>query len=224
MTSAPFGTFAPTTPAPQVTHPEAALPHTAKAVEKKPEGLMTAKVYPVMSLDQLRSMDFAPPVDCNYFSWSPSKAFKARDSGQIGQGGELETLHTYLTQKEYRFTAADTLLEVSILTLPNHNALITIYRVASPESGAEFGAILPGAAVSECVSHAQWFADDGLVKNAKMLSTKVFPDELVTHGNPHDFIYVPRSVKAGFERYLADVKREQESELARVRKGLPSLT
>lgn len=74
--------------------------------------------------------------------------------------------------------------------------------------------------MSECVSHAQWFADVGLVKNARILSTKVFPDELVTHGNPHEFIYVPRSVKAGFERYLVDVKREQESELARVRKGL----
>jgi hypothetical protein len=226
MTSEQTGTTTPATPAPpasqiaQSAHPEAAVPHTANATEAKPEVLLTAKVYPVLSIAKLSSMDSSPPVDCNYFSWSPRKAFKARDSGQIGQGGELETLHTYLTQKEYRFTAADTLLEVSILTLPNPNALITIYRVASPESGAEFGAILPGAAVSESVSHAQWFADAGLVKNARMLSTKVFPDELVTHGNPHDFIYVPRSVKAGFERYLADVKREQESELARVRKGL----
>ena len=106
--------------------------------------------------------------------------------------------------------------------LPNSNALMTVYQVASLESGADFGAILPGAAVSECVSHAQWFADVGLVKSARLLSTKVYPDELVTQGNPHDFIYVPRSVKAGFERYLADVKREQESELARVRKGLPT--
>lgn len=144
MTSEQTGTTTSATPSSQTSqaaHPEVALPHTAKSVEKKPEGLMTAKVYPVLSLDQLRSMDFAPPSDCNYFSWSPRKAFKARDSGQIGQGGELETLHTYLTQKEYRFTAADTLLEVSILTLPNPNALINIYRVASPESGAEFARV-----------------------------------------------------------------------------------
>ena len=220
MTSEQLGT---STPAPQTAHPESALPRSANAVEKKPEKLMSAKVYPVLSLAQLSSMDFAPPLDCNYFSWSPLKAFKARESGQMGQGGELETLHTYLTQKEYRATTADTLLEVPPIKLPNSNALITVYRVASPESGADFGAILPGAAVSECVSHAQWFADADLVKNARMLSTKVFTDELVTHGSPHDFIYVPRSLKAGFERYLADVKREQESELARVRKGLPSL-
>ena len=219
MTSEQLGT---STPAPQTAHPESALPRTANAVETKPEKLMSAKVYPVLSSAQLSSMDFAPLYDCNYFSWSPLKAFKARDSGQMGQGGELETLHTYLTQKEYRSTTADTLLEVPPIKLPNSNALITVYRVASPESGADFGAILPGAAVSECVSHAQWFAITGLVKNARMLSTKVFPDELVTHGNPHDFIYVPRSLKAGFERYLADVKREQESELARVRKGLPT--
>lgn len=221
MTSEQLGT---STPVSQTTHPESALPRTANAVETKSEKLIAAKVYPVLSSAQLSNMDFAPPFDCNYFSWSPLKAFKARESGQMGQGGELETLHTYLTQKEYRATTADTLLEVPPIKLPNSNALITVYRVASPESGADFGAILPGAAVSECVSHAQWFADVDLVKNARMLSTKVFPDELVTHGNPHDFIYVPRSVKAGFERYLADVKREQESELARVRKGLPSIT
>jgi len=219
MTSEQLGT---STPAPQTAHPESALPRSANAVETKSEKLMSAKVYPVLSIAQLSSMDFAPPLDCNYFSWSPLKAFKARESGQMGQGGELETLHTYLTQKEYRATTADTLLEVPSIKLPNSNALVTVYRVASPESGADFGAILPGAAVSECVSHAQWFADAGLVKNARMLSTKVFPDELVTHGNPHNFIYVPRSVRAGFERYLADVKREQESELARVRKGLPT--
>ena len=217
MTSEQLGT---STPVSQNAHPESALLRTANAVETKPEKLMSAKVYPVLSIAQLSSMDFAPPYDCNYFSWSPLKAFKARESGQMGQGGELETLHTYLTQKEYRATTADTLLEVPPIKLPNSNALVTVYRVASPESGADFGAILPGAAVSECISHAQWFADTVLVKNAKMLSTKVFPDELVTHGNPHDFIYVPRSVKAGFERYLADVRREQESELARVRKGL----
>jgi hypothetical protein len=208
------------TPAPQTAHPESALPRTASAVETKPEGLMTAKVYPVLSLDQLRSMDFAPPYDCNYFSWSPMKAFKARDSGQLGPGGELETLQTYLNQKELRSTAADILLEVHLFKLPSPNALVTIYRVASTDSGSDFGAIIPGAAVSESLSRAQWFADDGQVKTTKLLSTKVFPDELVTHGNPHEFIYVPRSVKSGFERYLADVKREQESELARVRKGL----
>ena len=220
MTSAPFGTFAPTTPASNATHPEYALPRTPNAPETKPEKLIAAKVYPVLSSAQLSSMDFAPPVECNYLSWSPLKAFKARESGQVGQGGELETLQTYLNQKELRSTAANILLEVHMYKLPNSNALMTVYQVASLESGADFGAILPGAAVSECVSHSQWFADAGLVKSARLLSTKVYPDELVTQGNPHDFIYVPRSVKAGFERYLADVKREQESELARVRKGL----
>ena len=219
MTSEQLGTCTPASNAP---HPESALPRTANAVETKPEKLMAAKVYPVLSRTQLSSMDFAPPFDCNYFSWSPLKAFKARDSGQMGQGGELETLQTYLDQKELRSTAANILLEIHMFKLPNSNALMTVYQVASLESGADFGAILPGAAVSECVSHAQWFADADLVKNARLLSTKVYPDELVTQGNPHDFIYVPRSVKAGFERYLADVKREQESELARVRKGLPT--
>jgi hypothetical protein len=225
MTSAPsITTNTPMTPAPDVTPPEAVPSITPSKVEKSSQKLMTAQVYPVLSIAKLSSMDFAPPHDCNYFSWSPMKAYKARETGKVGAGCELETLHTYLTQKEYRATAADTLLEVNPFKLPNPNALITVYRVANSESGADFGAILPGAAVSECVSHAQWFADVGLVKNAQIFSTKVFPDELVTHGNPHDFIYVPRSVKAGFERYLADVKREQDSELARVRKNTSSLT
>jgi hypothetical protein len=165
----------------------------------------------------LRSIDFAPPYDCTYFSWSPKNAFDARENGKVGAGHEWETLHTYLTDADYRFTAADTLLEVKRCDLPNPEALVTIYRVTDPESGSDFGAILPGAAVTESIAHVQWFADVYPAKKHKLLSTKVHPDELVTHGNPHDFIYIPRSLKAGFERYLADVKREQEAELARVR-------
>lgn len=93
---------------------------------------------------------------------------------------------------------------------------MTIYRTVSAESCSQFGAILPGAAVSESRAHAQCFADVCPNSAHKMLSTKVYPDELVTHGNPHDFIYIPRSVKAGHERYLADVRRELEVELAKV--------
>lgn len=103
---------------------------------------------------------------------------------------------------------------------PSPNALVTIYRVASTDTGSDFGALLPGAAVTESLSRAQCFADDGQMKTTRLLSTKVFPDELVTHDHPHEFIYVPRSVKSGFERYPADVKRQQESEPARVRRGL----
>lgn len=211
------------TSAPQATPAKSAFYGRTTPTDKQPAALMTAMVYPVLSIEQLCRVDFAPPYNCNYFSWSPAKAFKARDSGQMGVGGELETLHTYLTTNTYRAIAADCLLEVHHTALPNPNASIAIYRVVSRESGTDFGAILPGAAVSESVSHAQWFADVDLVKNARLLSTKVYPDELLTHGNPHEFIYIPRSVKGGYARYLADVKREQESELARVRKGLPPL-
>ena len=179
--------------------------------------LMTPKVFPVFSLNELRNFDFAPPYDCTNFSWSPKYAFDARESGEVGAGHEWETLHTYLTDLNYRFTAADTLLEVNRCDLPNPGALMTIYRVTGSESGSDYGAILPGAAVSESIAHVQWFAEVYPSKKHKLLSTKVHPDELVTHGNPHEFIYIPRTLKVGFERYLADVKREQEAELARVR-------
>ena len=211
----------PELPASPNSAPRTVLPHAVGRGAKRLKASMTPKVYPVLSIDELRSLDFAPPYDCGYFSWSPLKALKARGSSQSGEGAALETLRTYLTTVDYRRIAADSLLEVSPFALPRPDALITIYRAVTRDTGADYGAILPGAAVSESPSHARWFIDGSTEEEPRLFSTRVFPDELVTHGNPHDFIYVPRSLEMGFDRYLGDVEREQKSELARVRKGLP---
>ena len=42
---------------------------------------------------------------------------------------------------------------------------------------------------------------------AHMRSTKVYPDELVYQGDAYGFVYVPRSLQLGIERYQSDLRR-----------------
>jgi hypothetical protein len=81
-----------------------------------------------------------------------------------------------------------------------------IYRTADASCGAKWGAILPGASVSESLEYVKRHADLHLDASHKVLSTMVYPDELLTLGNPHEFIYVPRSAQGAYQRYLQDVQ------------------
>ncbi len=162
---------------------------------------------PLLTLAELRNLDFELLNDCIYFSWSPKAAFDARETGEVGPDGESETLYDFLTKPDYIGIAAQTLLEVSPRFLPKVGVLMTVYRAADKGCGADYGVILPGACVTESKAHANRHADLYLNKQHKLMATKVYPDELVTHGNPHDFIYVPRTLTGGYERYVADVAR-----------------
>jgi len=37
---------------------------------------------------------------------------------------------------------------------------------------------------------------------------EVYPDEMVTFGDEGEFIYVPRSLADGYQRFLSDVKNQ----------------
>jgi len=165
----------------------------------------------LLSPEALRSFDFELCDQSTYFSWSPKAAFDAREAGEVGSNGEYETLYDYLTQPDGADIAAETLLEVSRRMLPKTDVLMTVYRAADETCGADLGAILPGASVTESKAYAKRHADLYLSGQHKLMETKVFPDELVTRGSPHDFTYVPRSLQVGYARFAADAARARKT-------------
>lgn len=165
----------------------------------------------LLSPEALRSFDFELCNQSTYFSWSPKAAFDAREAGEVGSNGEYETLYDYLTQPDSADIAADTLLEVSRRMLPKADVLMKVYRAADETCEADSGAILPGASVTESKAYAKEHADLHLSCQHMLMETKVFPDELVTRGSPHDFTYVPRSLQVGYARFAADVARARKT-------------
>jgi len=152
-----------------------------------------------------------PASECLYDSWQPDDAMGARLRGEIGHGGELETLHDWLTD------VASTDIACLLLALPRHrlprpDALVKVVQSVPVEAGAP-EAVLPGAAVFTDVGMAQW-CDHLTPKCAhRLLETEVYPDELVTFGNPRHFIYLPRSVQMGYDRYMRDCNRVRRPKL-----------
>ena len=159
-----------------------------------------------MSLDEMRSLQFDAPCENLSFSWTPREALDARANGDLEKASGLETLHDYLTIEDYRDVVCTLLLEVPAAKLPKPNEPMRIYRTADASCGATWGAILPGASVSESLAYVKRHADLHLDASHKVLSTMVYPDELLTLGNPHEFIYVPRNADGAYQRYLQDVQ------------------
>lgn len=160
-----------------------------------------------LTMEELRNLDFELFNGSTRFSWSPKAAFDARETGEVGPDGEYETLYDYLTKSEYSGIAAQTLLEVNHRLVPKADALITVYRAADKDCGADYGVILPGASVTESKAYAKRHADLYMSGQHKLMETMVYPDELVTRGDSHEFTYVPRSLQVGYDRYAADVAR-----------------
>ncbi len=158
-----------------------------------------------MPLEQLLDLNFAGVGASWYGSWTPRVAFEARSQGLVGYRADFETLYEYLRDSRHRSVASTLLLDVPLSELPGANELIRIYRAADASSGAQCGAILPGASVSESyeyvVRHSELYCDE----TRTILTSYVYPDELVTLGSPHAFTYVPRSVSLGYARYISDV-------------------
>jgi hypothetical protein len=162
-----------------------------------------------LTADMLRQMDFEAPGESLRWSWSPKAVFDAREAGEIAPDGEYETLHQYISNPDLQVTAAQTLLEVPLSRLPAPEVLLAVYRAVDQETGCNFGAVLPGAYVSESKTYAMEHGDTCSSAGVTLLGTHVFPDELVTFGDPHEFIYAPRSLEAAFERYLLDVAKSK---------------
>jgi hypothetical protein len=171
--------------------------------------IANARTVAALTYHELCSMDFTARSHNLGDSWSPKQAFETRSRTEVGVGTEFETLFEYLTLDCYKGIAATVLLECPASRLPKAHETIRVFRAVDSTCGLQWGAILPGACVSESHSFVQRHAELYLNTESQILSTDVYTDELVTFGNPHEFIYIPRSVKSGFARYQRDVGATQ---------------
>jgi len=162
---------------------------------------------PMPSIEQFRNLEFEICNESPNSSWTPKAAFDAREAGLVGRFGEYETLSQYLENPDYIDEAA-VVLGTHVCLLPKPDELITVYRANDATCGANFGSILPGASVTDSEDYAKRHADFYLNKQSRIMTLEVYPDELVTFGNEGEFIYVPRSLADGHQRFLSDVKNQ----------------
>lgn len=164
--------------------------------------------FTLLTINQFRGLDFELCDQCTTNSWSPKDAFDARELGKVGGQMRYETLHDYLVNVYYREIVASILLELPKNMLPRVDVLLTIYRATDDTCGLSYGSILPGASITTSMAYAKRHADLHLTTQKRIMTMKVYPDELVTHGNPHEFNYIPRSLSIAYGRYLHDNKRQ----------------
>lgn len=166
---------------------------------------------PILTQEGLRKLEFNRPAKSTVSSLSPKEAFDLREQGEVDTPEGYETLAAYLQDPERRIDAAMSLMKVRIDRLPPPNRPLKVFRACDSSCGAQYGAILPGAYLTELKSQAYEHGRAYLQRDFEIFSTHVYPDELLTLGNPHDFIYIPRSQGMAYTRYTTDVYRQTGS-------------
>jgi len=88
----------------------------------------------------------------------------------------------------------------AILNKAKRNQPITVYRTAESEFD---NGILPGAYVSESKSYALAHSEHVGMAKPKLFSVQVYPDELLTFGDAHEYLYIPRDPEIAQQRLVA---------------------
>lgn len=167
----------------------------------KPEGgnPTFSKPQTPQTVEEFKNWDFSVPE--GGASTTPKKVFSWKRE-------EYETLHDLATQgDEYRFKEAlgkgwsDWKPSLHLAEKVKRNEPITIYRVS------EEGPIIPGAYVSESLEYVKQHQKNIMQGKGKIYSIQVKPSELMTYGDPHEFIYIPESAEKGFQLYQAQTRR-----------------
>lgn len=167
-----------------------------------PHGAPVDNPLPKLTLEAFAALDLFDSDDAHC---SPAQALKMRQKGHIAPDGSVPTLQSYLTAAKWSDAGADSTLRAQAEKLPKIHAPLAVYFIPRGRAQAKHGVVMPGNYVAISKSLARMMAQVGPNVPVPMLSTTVYPDELVYHGHAHGFVYVPRSVQAGFERYQADV-------------------
>lgn len=170
---------------------------------------------PTLSRKAFAALDTFDPEESR---WSPSQAFNLRKTGQIGLAADWPTLFNYLSAPGFMQDAPNGQRIAKAHKLPKPHAPITVYAMPCVKKPTPFGVVMPGSYVAISKSLARLMAKLPANVPAHMHSTKVYPDELLYQGDAYGFVYVPRSLQLGFERYQADLRRVlDEASTPRVR-------
>lgn len=110
---------------------------------------------------------------------------------------EYETLYD-LSQQDDTFRLNEVLGKgwtdwrpmLSLIPAIKANEPITVYRVS------EEGDIIPGAYVSESLEYVKQHKSNIMGGKGRIYSSQVKPSELMTYGDPHEFIYIPETIES----------------------------
>lgn len=149
---------------------------------------------PSLTFEQFKNWDFNVPeggaskTPKTVFSWS-------RD--------DYETLYDLSQQPDtFRFEESlgkgwkDWKTSLHLAEQIKRNEPITVYRAS------DVGDIIPGSYVSESLDYAKQHQENIMQGVGKIYSLNVYPDELMTYGDPHEFIYIPRDAKTEYNRLV----------------------
>lgn len=175
----------------------------------KPEGGITK--------EELRNLDFKTREGGS--SISPKRAFDFRDAKNTDPNKEWESLADLASyQDDFRFK--ETLGYGFEREVPNSLSLrqkikkgekLKVYRAVELADNLTLpNDILPGSYVSEskryAERHGESILEGGMKLKYRVLELEVYPDELLTYGDPHEFLYIPRDLDTAHSRLKSPEK------------------
>jgi len=154
---------------------------------------------PKMSKEELEQYEF-PAAEWGH-SITPKKAFEKRKNKDFDT---LYDLSQYPDQwnflnalgKGWEGHWENTRPSLHLIDKIKQNQPITIYRAS------DTGGILPGAYVTESKEYAIFHGQTSMNGKYKIYQLNVYPDELMSYGDAHEFIYIPRNLDIAHERML----------------------
>ena len=162
--------------------------------------------------EELAETEFAVPEGGH--SITPKRAFEWRNTMINEPGSDHETLADLASYSDqWRFEEAlgkgwEHFCPNSLALAPavKSGKQIKIFRASNVGGG-----IWPGSYVTESITYAKKHGEiqlDG--HDWKLYSLTVWPDELVSLGDSHEFIYVPRDAYTAHKRMSSDVPKNEE--------------
>jgi hypothetical protein len=163
---------------------------------------IVGKTIPMLDLEEFASLDF---FDRNVSMCSPAEAFNLRSSGRLNVGGDLPTLHSYLTHPNFMAGEVHPILRAKAPKLPQPDTTLAVHCIKGEDEKTQYGVVMPGSFVALSKSLARLMTNASPHSRLPMNVTSVYPDELMYQGAPYGFVYVPRSLPIAFDRYQADL-------------------
>ena len=157
-----------------------------------------AQDYSKMTKEELSQFEF-PAAEWGH-SITPKDALKKRENK------DFETLYDLSTYDDlWRFYESlgkgweghwDNKVRPSLhlVNQIKNNEPIMVYRASN------MGGILPGAYVTESREYADFHGKSCIPGKYRIYQLEVYPDELLVHGDPHEFIYIPRDLDTAHKR------------------------
>jgi hypothetical protein len=172
-----------------------------------------------MTKEEFRNWEF--PVPPGGSSKTPKMVFNWRRD-------EYETLADLANYDDDRLNevlgkgwAHSTGIMNSLYLIPyiKQGKLITVYRAS------DVGDIIPGSYVSESQKYVSEHGEFNIPGGKYIIYSKhVYPDELMTYGDPHEFIYIPRNLERAHLPFIINALREGKNVPRKVLDEYPDLT